>query len=78
MMQFSLLSLIPGLISKLQDCADPQLNSLEEKFVPPTSLKTSERASRVYIPFHLDCLLLTQMIKYSHMLAFLCICLERY
>jgi hypothetical protein len=49
MMQFSLISLIPGLIKKLQDCADPQLNSLEEKLVAPTSLKTSERASRMIL-----------------------------
>jgi hypothetical protein len=46
MMQFSLISLIPGLIRNLQDCADPQLNMLEGQMVLPTSLKTSERASR--------------------------------
>jgi hypothetical protein len=45
MMQFSLISLIPGLIRKLQDCADPQFNNLEAKMVMPTSLKTSERSS---------------------------------
>ncbi|KAF2401977.1 hypothetical protein EJ06DRAFT_370124 [Trichodelitschia bisporula] len=45
MMQFSLISLIPGLIRNLQDCADPQFNSYEENLVMPTSLKTSERAS---------------------------------
>jgi hypothetical protein len=45
MMQFSLISLIPGLIRNLEDCADPQFNSREENMVTPTSLKTSERAS---------------------------------
>lgn len=46
MMQFSLISLIPGLIRHLQDCADPKFNSYEESLVMPTSLRTSERASR--------------------------------
>ncbi|KAF2427271.1 hypothetical protein EJ08DRAFT_593154 [Tothia fuscella] len=45
MMQFSLISLIPGLIRNLQDCADPAFNSYEDNLVRPTSLKTSERAS---------------------------------
>ncbi|OCL14171.1 cytoplasm protein [Glonium stellatum] len=45
MMQFSLISLIPGLIRHLQDCADPKFNSYEESLVMPTSLRTSERAS---------------------------------
>ncbi|KAF1809447.1 hypothetical protein P152DRAFT_484557 [Eremomyces bilateralis CBS 781.70] len=45
MIQFSLISLIPGLLRSLQDCADPQFNSYEESLVMPTSLKTSERAS---------------------------------
>lgn len=45
MMQFSLISLIPGLIRSLQDCADPHFNSIEEKLVKPTSLRTSDRAS---------------------------------
>ena len=44
-MQFSLISLIPGLIRKLQDCADPDLNSYEQILVKPTSLKTSDRNS---------------------------------
>jgi len=46
MMQFALISLIPGLIRHLQDSADPKFNSCEENLVMPTSLKTSERASR--------------------------------
>ncbi|OBT56169.1 hypothetical protein VE04_02472 [Pseudogymnoascus sp. 24MN13] len=45
MMQFSLISLIPGLIRKLQDCADPELDSYERGLTKPTSLKTSDRNS---------------------------------
>ncbi|KAI9874423.1 MAG: late secretory pathway protein avl9 [Pleopsidium flavum] len=45
MMQFSLISLIPGLIRNLQDCADPELENYEKHLILPTSLKTSERAS---------------------------------
>jgi len=45
MMQFALISLIPGLIRHLQDAADPKFNSCEEKLIRPTSLRTSERAS---------------------------------
>lgn len=45
MMQFSLISLIPGLIRNLQDCADPELDSYERNLAQPTSLKTSDRNS---------------------------------
>lgn len=45
LLQFSLISLIPGLLRKLQDCADPGYNSNENLLVVPTSLRTSERAS---------------------------------
>lgn len=45
MMQFSLISLIPGLIRNLQDCADPELDNFERQLVKPTSLKTSDRHS---------------------------------
>lgn len=45
MIQFSLISLIPGLIRKLQDCADPELNSYEQQLSAPTNLRTSDRAS---------------------------------
>lgn len=45
MMQFSLISLIPGLIRKLQDCADPELNRYEEQLTAPTNLRTSDRRS---------------------------------
>lgn len=44
-MQFSLISLIPGLIRNLQDCADPELDSYEKNLTKPTSLKTSDRSS---------------------------------
>lgn len=45
MMQFSLVSLIPGLIRKLQDSADPSLDSYERGLSKPTSLKSSDRNS---------------------------------
>ncbi|KAF1976468.1 hypothetical protein BU23DRAFT_551431 [Bimuria novae-zelandiae CBS 107.79] len=45
MIQFALISLIPGLIRHLQDSADPKFNSCESKLVTPTSLKTSQRSS---------------------------------
>ncbi|MCJ1469475.1 late secretory pathway protein avl9 [Pseudocyphellaria aurata] len=45
MMQFSLISLIPGLLRNLEDCADPDFDSYEKKIIKPTSLKSSERSS---------------------------------
>lgn len=45
MMQFSLISLIPGLLRNLQDCADPELDTYERNLIKPTSLKTSDRSS---------------------------------
>lgn len=45
MIQFSLISLIPGLINHLQDCADPASDSYEQSVEKPTSLKTSDRSS---------------------------------
>ncbi|CAK7232500.1 hypothetical protein SCUCBS95973_008280 [Sporothrix curviconia] len=45
MMQFSLVSLIPGLLRNLQDCAGPELNSYSEKLKKPTTLRTSDRSS---------------------------------
>jgi hypothetical protein len=45
MTQFALISLIPGLIRNLQDCADPELDSYEHSLVKPTSLKSSDRKS---------------------------------
>ncbi|KAF7113693.1 hypothetical protein CNMCM5793_003049 [Aspergillus hiratsukae] len=45
MIQFSLISLIPGLINSLQDCADPAADSYAQTVAKPTSLKTSDRAS---------------------------------
>ena len=46
MIQFSLISLIPGLLRRLEDCADPEFDSYEKNLVAPTSLRTSERSSR--------------------------------
>lgn len=45
MMQFSLISLIPGLLRSLRDCADPDLNDYEKNLTKPTSLRTSDRRS---------------------------------
>lgn len=45
MMQFSLISLIPGLIRNLQDCADPELDHYVRSLEKPTSLRTSDRNS---------------------------------
>ncbi|KAI0022536.1 hypothetical protein F4780DRAFT_180264 [Xylariomycetidae sp. FL0641] len=45
MMQFSLISLIPGLLRNLQDCAGPELNNYEKNLSQPTSLRTSDRNS---------------------------------
>ena len=43
--QFSLLSLIPGLVRKLQDCAAPHLDSYGRTVRPQDSVRTSDRAS---------------------------------
>ncbi|KAE8360514.1 transport protein Avl9-domain-containing protein [Aspergillus caelatus] len=45
MIQFSLVSLIPGLINYLQDCADPTFESYTKTVEKPTTLKTSDRSS---------------------------------
>lgn len=45
MVQFALISLIPGLLRRLEDCADPEFDSYERSLVTPTSLKTSDRNS---------------------------------
>ena len=47
MVQFSLLSLIPGLLRALQDCSDPELNAYEQNLVKPTSVRTSDKKSRM-------------------------------
>ena len=43
--QFSLLSLIPGLVRKLQDCAAPHLDQYGRTVRPQDSVRTSDRAS---------------------------------
>jgi hypothetical protein len=48
MMQFSLISLIPGLMNSLQDCADPALDNYAQTVAKPSWLKTSERSSCMY------------------------------
>ncbi|KAL4943146.1 hypothetical protein BDV06DRAFT_221486 [Aspergillus oleicola] len=45
MIQFSLVSLIPGLMNHLQDCADPSFDTYAQTVEKPTSLKTSDRSS---------------------------------
>jgi Transport protein Avl9 len=45
MMQFALISLIPGLLQCLQDCAGPDLDAHARATKKATSLKTSERTS---------------------------------
>ncbi|KAL4970230.1 putative Avl9 protein [Aspergillus stella-maris] len=45
MIQFSLVSLIPGLTNHLQDCADPSFDTYAQTVEKPTSLKTSDRSS---------------------------------
>jgi len=47
MMQFALITLIPGLIKTLQDAADPRLDTYAQHATPAVSLKTSERSSRM-------------------------------
>ena len=43
--QFSLLSLIPGLVRSLQDCADPQMDRYAGSLKRPDSVRTSDRSS---------------------------------
>ncbi|BCS26056.1 putative Avl9 protein [Aspergillus puulaauensis] len=45
MIQFSLVSLIPGLMNYLQDSADPSFDTYAQTVEKPTSLKTSDRSS---------------------------------
>ncbi|OWB68291.1 hypothetical protein B5S30_g3667 [[Candida] boidinii] len=54
--QYSLLSLIPNLILKLQDCGSPILNNLSKDIYKPTSLKISDRNSVlrfIGLPLHI-------------------------
>ncbi|KAK5116563.1 hypothetical protein LTR85_009188 [Meristemomyces frigidus] len=43
--QFTLISLIPGLVRSLRDCADPQMNRYAETSQKPDSVRTSDRTS---------------------------------
>jgi hypothetical protein len=51
MVQFALISLIPGLLRRLEDCADPEFDNYERNLVMPTSLKTSDRNSCMPVTF---------------------------
>lgn len=52
MVQFALISLIPGLLRRLEDAADPDFDSYAKNLVMPASLKTSERSScKFFIPW---------------------------
>lgn len=42
--QYSLVSLIPGLLMALRDCGSPELDARKQR-TRPTSLRTSDRAS---------------------------------
>ena len=46
MIQFALISLVPGLLTRLEDAADPEYESYEKSVSQSTSLKTSDRTSR--------------------------------
>lgn len=53
--QYSLISLIPGLLQTLQDCGSPPLASRAPSLVQPTSLRTSDRRSLLaYLGLPLD------------------------
>jgi hypothetical protein len=53
--QYSLISLIPGLLQTLQDCGSPPLASRGPSLVQPTSLRTSDRRSLLaYLGLPLD------------------------
>ncbi|KAL5524377.1 hypothetical protein ACEPAF_9517 [Sanghuangporus sanghuang] len=53
--QYSLISLIPGLLQNLDDCGSPPLASRALTLSPPTSLKTSDRKSLMaYLGLPLD------------------------
>lgn len=45
MLQFALVSLIPGLLRNLQDCADANMDSYEHSLIMSSSLRTSDRNS---------------------------------
>lgn len=74
MIQFSLVSLIPGLLNKLQDCADPAFDTYAQTVEQPTSLKTSDRnscrSSDFFIFFSTTFILI--VLQYWHIWAYLC------
>lgn len=65
MIQFSLVSLIPGLLNKLQDCADPAFDTYAQTVEQPTSLKTSDRNSCTSSNlFFTGCILISTVLAY--------------
>lgn len=65
MIQFSLVSLIPGLINALQDCADPSFDYYAQNVEKPTSLKTSDRGScEFYVNPICDLRLISEVLAY--------------
>ncbi|KAI5897126.1 uncharacterized protein SCHCODRAFT_01171131 [Schizophyllum commune H4-8] len=53
--QYSLISLIPGLLQTLEDCGSPPIAARAPTLSKPTSLKTSDRKSMMaYLGFPLD------------------------
>lgn len=52
MTQFSLLSLVPGLLGSLQDCGDPEIDTIEGTLTKPSSVRTSDRKSRESSSIH--------------------------
>ncbi|KAL8803078.1 MAG: hypothetical protein Q9182_003391 [Xanthomendoza sp. 2 TL-2023] len=56
MMQFALISLVPLLLSHLQDSASPDFDAQSSTSLPPSSLKTSDRSSLLAymgLPLHI-------------------------
>ena len=49
MVQYALISLIPGLLQRLEDCADPELDSYEKNLVKPMSLRSSDRPFTAFV-----------------------------
>lgn len=45
LLQFALVSLVPGLLRNLQDSSDASLNNYERNLIIPSSLRTSDRGS---------------------------------
>lgn len=64
MMQFSLISLIPGLLRNMEDCADPDFDHYEKNLIQPTSLKSSERSSCMCWTCFSEVMLMLEVLAY--------------